>query len=78
MKKNILLVALFGLAQVNDYFIGPNQSMSIPDLGMTKVVETSLGKEFVKNIRDAQEYSFEVGGKLNIKTAEKTLTFQKL
>jgi hypothetical protein len=52
--------------------------MSIPDLGMTKVAETSWGNEFVKNIRDAREYSFEVGGKLNIKTAEKTLTFQKL
>jgi hypothetical protein len=62
----------------NDYFIGLNKSMSIPDLGMTKVAETSWGNEFVKNIRDAREYSFEVGGKLNIKTAEKTLTFQKL
>jgi hypothetical protein len=61
----------------NDYSIGPNQSLSIPNLGMTKVGETSWGNEFVENIRDAEEYSFEVG-KLNIKTSEKTLIFQKL
>jgi hypothetical protein len=62
----------------NDYSIGPNQSLAIPNLDMTKVMETSWGNEFVNNIRDSQEYSFESGGRLNIKTINKTLTFKKL
>jgi len=44
---------------------------------MTKVAETSWGILFVNNIRSSQEYSFEVGGLLNIKTTNKTLTFHK-
>lgn len=62
----------------NEYSIGPNQTISIPALGMTKVGETSWGSLFVDNIRNAQEYNFEIGGRLNIKTADKTLTFKKL
>ena len=62
----------------NEYSIGPNQTISIPALGMTKVGETSWGSLFVDNIRSSQEYSFEIGGRLNIKTADKTLTFKKL
>ena len=61
----------------NDYLTGPNQSLAIPALGMTKVAETSWGKEFVNNIRSSKEYSFETGGRLNIKTENTTLTFQK-
>ncbi len=62
----------------NDYSIGANQSIIIPVLSMTKVGETSWGILFVDNIRSSQEYSFEIGGKLNIKTTSKTLSFQKL
>lgn len=61
----------------NDYSIGENQTITIPVLAMTKVGETSWGNEFVNNIRSSKEYSFEIAGKLNIKTADKTLTFQK-
>lgn len=62
----------------NDYSIGANQSLSIPNLNMTKVMETTWGAEFVDNIRDAIEYSFDTGGSLHIKTINKTLTFKKL
>jgi hypothetical protein len=62
----------------NDYAIGANQSLSIPNLNMTKVMETAWGAEFVDNIRDAIEYSFDTGGRLHIKTINKTLTFKKL
>ena len=62
----------------NDYSIGANQSLSIPNLNMTKVMETTWGAEFVNNIRNSQEYSFEPGGRLTIKTINKTLTFKKL
>ena len=61
----------------NDYSIGANQSLSIPNLNMTKVMETTWGAEFVDNIRDAQDYSFETGGRLHIKTINKTLIFKK-
>ncbi|MFL5741493.1 MAG: hypothetical protein ACJ75B_14810 [Flavisolibacter sp.] len=61
----------------NDYSIGANQSLTIPVLAMTKVGETPWGILFVDNIRNSQEYSFEIGGKLNIKTTNKTLTFRK-
>ena len=62
----------------NQYSIGANQSMTIPCLAMTKVMETSWGNEFVDNIRNSQEYSFEIGGILKIKTPAKTLSFRKL
>lgn len=62
----------------NVYTLGPNQTISIPVLSMTKVGETLWGSQFVNNIRDAQKYSFETGGKLNIRTINKTLTFLKL
>ena len=62
----------------NDYSIGTNQSLIIPNLGMTKVGETTWGIEFVDNIRSAQKYSFENDGKLTIKTTKNTLTFRKL
>lgn len=62
----------------NNYSIGANQAITIPNLSMTKVGETSWGNEFVDNIRSSQEYSFQIGGQLNIKTTSKTLTFRKL
>ena len=62
----------------NEYSIGANLSMTIPCLSMTKVMETSWGNEFVDNIRNSHEYSFEIGGILKIKTPDKTLTFRKL
>lgn len=61
----------------NVYTLGPNQAISIPNLSMTKVGETPWGSQFVDNIREAQQYSFESGGKLNINTTNKTLTFKK-
>jgi|SRR5215211_7721599 len=61
----------------NPYSLGPHQAISIPVLSMTKVAETSWGAEFVDNIRDAQQYSFATEGKINIRTRNKTLTFQK-
>ena len=62
----------------SDYSIGTNQSITIHNLGMTKVMETSWGNEFVANIRSAQKYDFEIGGRLNIRTTNKTLVFRKL
>lgn len=62
----------------NDYLIGENQSIVIPNLGMTKVGETSWGKEFVDNIRSAKKYNFENDGRVTIKTTKNTLTFRKL
>jgi hypothetical protein len=62
----------------NDYSIGANQSLSIPNLNMTKIMETTWGNEFVQNIRNSQEYSLDGGGRLNIKTINKTLSFKKL
>jgi len=62
----------------NDYSIGANQAITIQVLAMTKVGETSWGKEFVDNICTSQKYSLEIGGELNIKTTKKTLTFRKL
>lgn len=61
----------------NSYSLGANQAISIPVLSMTKVAETSWGAEFVDNIRDAQQYSFQAGGQLTIRTTNKTLIFQK-
>ncbi len=62
----------------NTYMLGPNQAISIPTLSITKVSETPWGSHFVDNIREAQQYSFESRGKLNIRTTNKTLTFQKI
>ncbi len=62
----------------NDYSTGTNQAILIPNLSMTKVGETSWGSQFIDNIRDAQQYSFETGGKLNIRTIKKNLTFKKV
>ena len=62
----------------SQYSTGANQSMTIACLSMTKVAETPWGNEFVDNIRDSREYAFDKGGRLNIKTLNKTLTFQKL
>lgn len=62
----------------NNYSVGPNQSLTIPVLNMTKVGETTWGSEFVNNILNSQTYNFENCNRLNIKTTNKTLTFQKL
>ena len=61
----------------NDYSTGANQTITIPVLSMTKVAENSWGVLFVDNICSSQEYTFEIGGILNIKTTNKTLTFHK-
>ena len=61
----------------NDYMLGPNNAISMPDMVTTKVMETLWGGEFADNIREAQQYSFEKVEKLNIITKDKTLTFLK-
>lgn len=61
----------------NGYSTGANQTITIPALSMTQVAETSWGILFVDNICSSIEYSFEIGGILNIKTTNKTLTFRK-
>jgi hypothetical protein len=60
------------------YTIGPIQSISIPMLLMlSKVAEISWGEQFLDNITEAQQYSFETGARLNIRTTKKVFTFQK-
>lgn len=61
----------------SDYSIGANQTIIIHNLLMTQVGETPWGNEFVENFGSSQKYSFEIGGRLNITTTNKTLTFQK-
>lgn len=61
----------------SQYLTGSSQELTVLNLAMTKVAETSWGKEFVDNIRDAQRYSFENNGNLDIKTAAKVLIFQR-
>lgn len=61
----------------SDYTTGPNQSLTISNLFMTKIYETSWGAEFVNNIRSAKRYSFDKSGRLFIVTTDKTLTFIK-
>lgn len=63
--------------QQNDFTVGANQSLTIVNLNMTKLWETTWGQEFVGNIREAQNYSFENNGNLDIKTTNKMLIFQK-
>lgn len=60
------------------YSTGANQTISIPSMTMTKLWETPWGFLFVDNIRSSEEYSFEAGGLLNIKTTNNTLIFRKL
>lgn len=62
----------------NDYSIGNKMTISIPNLAMIKVAETSWGSEFVDHIRNSREYFFETDGKLSTKTISKILTFKKL
>ena len=62
----------------NTYTVGASQSISIPCLSMTKVMETTWGDEFVDNILSSYEYSFSTVGRLNIKTINRKLTFKKL
>ena len=62
----------------NGFHTSAGRSLSIPVLSMTKVIETSWGNEFVNNIRDARQYSFDLAGRLAIKTIAKTLIFEKL
>lgn len=61
----------------SNYSTGPDQSLTIYNLSMTQIAETSWGNEFVSNIRNSQQYSFETNGRLNIKTTDKVLTFKK-
>ena len=62
----------------NEYLLGGGQTISTPNLSMTKVAETSWGELFVNNIRNTKQYSFEADGKLTLLTTTKILTFQKL
>jgi hypothetical protein len=64
--------------QQNDYSTGSDRTISIPNLSMTKVAETTWGNEFVAHIRNSREYYFETDGNLSIKTISKTLTFKRL
>ena len=61
----------------NSYSTGVNNAITIPVLSMTKVAETSWGILFVDNICSSQEYTFEIGEILNIKTIIKMLTFRR-
>jgi hypothetical protein len=61
----------------NSFSIGTNQTIIIPVLAMTKIGETPWGILFVDNICSSQEYAFEIGGILKIKTTNKTLSFLK-
>jgi hypothetical protein len=61
----------------NIYATGPGQSLSIPNLSMTKVMETSWGNEFVANIRDARSYRINGRDQLIIRTKEKELFFER-
>ncbi|MEO8109471.1 MAG: hypothetical protein ABI594_05555 [Ginsengibacter sp.] len=61
----------------SDYSTGSNQSLTVSNLFMTKIAETSWGAEFVNNIRSAERYSFDKSGRLIIVTTDKTLTFIK-
>jgi hypothetical protein len=61
----------------SDFYVAVGQALTIANLAMTKVAETSWGNEFVENIRDARSYSFDNAGQLNIKTVNKTLSFRK-
>ncbi len=61
----------------SDYSTARNNQLTIPFLSMTKVQETSWGKEFVDNIRSAQKYGFDSDSKLVINTTNKTLTFRR-
>ena len=73
---------IFGNTPTNEigqsaYSIDANGSITIPALYLTsKVMETPWGKEFVDNIINSRQYSFE-NSNLIIKTSTKTLTFQK-
>ncbi len=61
----------------DNYSTGQNQSLTILNLSMTEVAETSWGNEFIDNIINSIEYNFQNCDKLNIKTTNKTLIFQK-
>ena len=61
----------------NDYSISANQSITIPQLAMTKVGETNWGNYFSANIKDATHYLFLNDNKLNIITDKKNLIFVK-
>ena len=61
----------------SNYRTAPGNSLTILDLMMTKVWETSWGAAFVNSIRDAQHYSFEKNGDLDIITISNTLVFQR-
>lgn len=64
--------------QQNNYSTGRDKTISIHNLSMTKVAETTWGSEFVDHIRDAREYFFDSNGYLSIKTVSKTLTFKRM
>ena len=61
-----------------NFTIGRNRSIQIPAVTATKIMETSWGQQFLDNITFSQDYIFEVDGKLDIHTTDKTLIFQKL
>ncbi len=62
---------------VSDYSTGPNHTLAVSNLFMTKLAETLWGAAFVNNIRSAKRYGFDKSGRLIIVTTDKTLTFIK-
>jgi hypothetical protein len=72
---------LFGNTPTNEIFesaftYNNDGAISIPNLAMTKVMETSWGSEFVNNIRSSSGYSIN-SHQLILNTEAKTLTFKK-
>ncbi len=66
------------LIDQNPYSNAANGKISIPELAMmTKVAETSWGSEFVDNITEAEQYSFDKRGNLSIRTINKSLFFER-
>jgi len=61
-----------------DYTIGSYQTMAVPIMGRTDVMETVWGSFLMDNLRTAQYYSFQAGNQLIIITEKVTLTFEKL
>ena len=61
----------------SQYTVTADRLLTILNLAMTKVAETSWGAEFVDNIRAARNYQFEKNGNLDIRTVNKTLVFHR-
>lgn len=59
-----------------DFSTGSNQTLSIPGVSTTKVIETSWGNLFLDNITYSQNFFIDADRKLNINAStNQTLTF---